>query len=76
MSKRKSSRELVTEAARAHTDLNIFYAIIGVLEGGTISPNSDAAAQRIIRICKAQSAKCLLRYDHARVAISSSEKQS
>jgi len=52
-------------AARAHTDLNIFYGIIALLEGGLVSSQTYANADRIIAICKREAAKALVRYDKA-----------
>jgi hypothetical protein len=57
--------EAAKAAARAHTDLNIFYGIIQLLEGGLISSSSYPCADRIISICKKEGAKCLRRYDRA-----------
>lgn len=53
------------DACRAHTDLNVFYSIIAILEGGTIGADSFRDGERIITICKSASAKCLKRYDAA-----------
>lgn len=51
-------------AAQAMSDLNIFYAIIAICEGGTLrAPSSNAAAQRIIKICKSEASKRLWDYD-------------
>lgn len=55
----------IKAAARAHTDLNVFHAIIKLLEGGLISSESYPNADRIITICKKEAAKCLQRYDKA-----------
>jgi hypothetical protein len=55
----------IKAAARAHTDLSVFHAIINLLEGGLISSDSYPNADRIISICKKESAKCLQRYDRA-----------
>jgi len=52
-------------AAKAHTDLNIFYGVIALMEGGLLSADSYGDAERIIRLCKAAGAKCLARYDRA-----------
>jgi hypothetical protein len=52
--------------ARAHTNLNIWHAIITLLESGTLynsgAPDSNAA-ERVIKICKAETAKELRIYD-------------
>lgn len=52
-------------ASKAHSDLNIFAAIVALLEGGTVSTESDRVAQRIIEICQKHQAACLRRYDRA-----------
>lgn len=65
MKREKKQREWAKEAAVARSDLNTLYGVIGILEGGTVSAKCHAGAERIIRICKTESAKCLTRYDHA-----------
>jgi hypothetical protein len=50
-------------AGQAVSDLNIFYGVVALLEGGTIHAPSHKAANRIIKICKAESAKRLAEYD-------------
>ena len=65
MKREKKQREWAKEVAVAHSDLITLYGVIGMLEGGTISAASQAAAARIIRACKTESGKCLVRYDHA-----------
>ncbi len=65
MSKSKTPREYATDAAIARCDLNTLYAVIAVLEGGTISGRCSGAISRIIRECKKESGKCLNRYDRA-----------
>lgn len=43
------------DSHRAFSDINIFGTIIAILEGGVLcSPCSDAVAQKIIALCKAQ----------------------
>lgn len=60
-------RDPVVEAARAHTNLNTFAAIVAILEGGCVyGPESQKAASRIIALCKAEQGRCLARYDRAR----------
>lgn len=51
-------------AAKALSDLNIFYGVIALLEGGTITADSDRGAQKIIKVCKQEARACLARYDH------------
>lgn len=66
MSRReKKQRDWAVDAAVARSDLNTLYGIIAILEGGTISARCHTTQQRIIRACKAESAKCLTRYDYA-----------
>ena len=53
-------------AAKAHTDLNTFAAVIAILEGGVIYTSSGARlASEIIRLCRAQAVKQLRAYDAA-----------
>lgn len=61
----KRLKDRIEDAAKARCDLNIFYGVIAILEGGTISADSNSGAQRIITICKSESAKCLRRMDDA-----------
>ena len=61
----KLKRDRVKEAAVAHTDLNIFYGVIALMEGGLLGSESYADAERIISICRRAGAKCLHRYDSA-----------
>lgn len=55
----------IEDAAAARSDLNIFYGVIAILEGGTLSSDSDRDAQRIIEICKSASQKALGRMDRS-----------
>lgn len=65
MAKQQTARDHAKEAGRAHCDLNILYAVIAILEGGTISGACQTTTSSIIRSCKKESAKCLRRYDTA-----------
>jgi len=56
-------------AAIARSDLNILYGVIALLEGGTISANREATVSKIIKLCKAESARCLVDYDKNMVAL-------
>lgn len=71
MASKKKPADHAKAACRAHTDLNIFYGIIALLEGGLIHQESYGAADRIIAICKSESQKCLVRYDRSIAAIPS-----
>jgi hypothetical protein len=55
----------IEEAAAAHTDLNIFAAVLVLMESSLISPHGFAGARRIIGSCKAEQARALRRYDAA-----------
>lgn len=65
MSRRKkpSQRDHIVLAGQAHSDLNIFYAAIALMENGLLHAPSHRGAERIIRICKCESAKRLAEYD-------------
>lgn len=67
--KRKSTKELVQDAVEAHSDLNIFGAIIAILEGGTVSARAQPDDFRIINLCQKAQTKCLRRYDRALEAL-------
>ena len=70
MSRKKKTAEAVAkEASRAHCNLNVFHGIVALLEGGVIYSESYGAADRIIKICKAESQRCLKRYDRALTAL-------
>ena len=51
------------EMAVAKSDLNALYAVIAVLEGGTVSRHVQGEAGRIIRACKTGAGRALERYD-------------
>lgn len=63
--KPRTLKDYIDDAAKARSDLNIFYAVIAVLEGGTLSADSDRYAQTIIARCKVASQDCLERMDRA-----------
>jgi hypothetical protein len=56
-------REAVVLAGEAVSDLNVFYIVISTLENGHLHAPSDAAAGRIIKICKSEAEKRLRDYD-------------
>ena len=54
------------EIAKAHTRLNAFAAVVSILEGGCLPSgchSADNAARKIIRICKDEQQRQLVRYD-------------
>ncbi len=62
----KEVKAKIREAARAHSDLNIFASVVTILEGGHIyTPKSFSAVERIIKICRAEQQKRLREYDRA-----------
>lgn len=67
--KRKTRRDLAKDAAEARSDLNIFYGVIALLEGGTVSARSNPHDFKIIDRCRKASEQCLRRYDRAMAAL-------
>lgn len=68
MSDKYNIRQIVQEAADAHTRLNAFYALIAILEGGCLpggSSSANEAAETIIDICKDEASRQLELYDGA-----------
>jgi hypothetical protein len=65
MAEPKTLKDRMDDAAEARCDLNIFYGVIAILEGGTVSARSYTDTQRIITICKSAAQKCLRRHDDA-----------
>lgn len=65
MSKTSKRQDAAEEAARAHTDLNVFPAVIALMEHSLLSPACQQREFQIIRICKSEQARCLQRYDAA-----------
>ena len=55
----------VKAAARAHSDLHVFAAVMALMESSLVSADSFAAEERIVKICRAEQQKCLARYDRA-----------
>lgn len=55
------------EAARAHTNLNTWGAVVALLESGLLYPgHSHQAVDRVIKIAKAEMQRHLKQYDAAR----------
>lgn len=53
------------DAAKAHTDLNVFGLIEILLESSLITADCTAAANKIRKICNDEMLRCLRRYDRA-----------
>lgn len=67
--KRKTKTELLKDVVEAHTDLNIFAAIVAILEGGTVSARAQPDDFKIIAMSVRAQQRCLARYDKARAAL-------
>lgn len=66
--------QAIDKVVAAHTDLNVFHAIMQLMEGGVLyDPRSKEAAHRIITICKRESARSLRAYDAGRAALAEGE---
>ena len=54
------------EAAYAHSDLNVFGAVVALMEGGTLyTSGGHQAASKIIRLCQTEMQRQLRAYDKA-----------
>lgn len=62
-------KDRIVLAANALSDLNVFNAIVGMLECGSVSPASYKVASQIVRICGRHQMTCLRRYDEHREAL-------
>lgn len=56
----------VREAAKALADLNVFAAIVALLESGLNHSPTHKTASRIVKIAKDEQQRCLRRYDDAK----------
>lgn len=65
MRRKRTRKEYIEEAADARSDLNIFYAVIALMEGSLLSTPCYSVEGRIVKICKDEAAKCLARMDRA-----------
>lgn len=56
----------ISAAARAHSNLCVFGAIVAMLEGGVIEGlSAEKAKEKIIRICKQEQQRQLTLFDQA-----------
>lgn len=53
----------IKAAAQAHTDLNIFAAVVALMENSLVSADCHITEQRIVKLCRAEMQRCLARYD-------------
>jgi hypothetical protein len=66
MAAKPSRRSHIIAAAYAHTELNIFVALVSILEGGALyTPKAQKAANKIIGICKIEEQRQLRIFDHS-----------
>lgn len=70
----KNKTVFIEKAVKAHSDLNIFYAIIALMESSLVSPDCYGAESMVVRICRRETQKCLVRYDAALDALSRSSE--
>lgn len=59
----------VRAAITAHTNLNVFAAVVAILEGGVIYGGDNAAARKIIAICKKEQERQLAKFDAALIRL-------
>ena len=64
-------RQIAVEAAHAHTNLNVWAAVVAILESSSLyGPSSQhRAAPRVIAIAKREEQKFLRKYDAALAAL-------
>lgn len=61
----RAKNEYVKAAVEAHADLNIFAAVVAMLEGGTVSARAQPDDFKVIALCQRAQQRCLRRYDRA-----------
>jgi hypothetical protein len=62
---KKTAAQWAKEAAVARSDLNIFAAVVALLEGGTVSADANPDDFAVIKRCQSAQQRCLRRYDRA-----------
>jgi hypothetical protein len=73
--KRKSKAEFLKDATEAHTDINMFAAVVAMLEGGTMSAGAQPDDFKIIALCKRAQQRCLHRFEQAHAALTSTDRR-
>lgn len=68
MAKKKTRKDHIQAANRAHTQLCLFEAVVRILEGGDIKSESHMAASMVINMCKEHQGHLLKLYDAAMAA--------
>lgn len=61
----KTKAQYARLAMEAHSNLNIYHAIVAILEGGCLYGAREKTAQKIIALCKAEGFKELKIMDAA-----------
>ena len=59
------SEEAAKDAAYALTNLNLFVSLQTLLEGGHLYPSYNETAEKIIKLCKAETQRQIRAYDRA-----------
>lgn len=72
--KTMTTQEAAKAMAQAHTDLNVFGAIVELLEGGLVSADVQPDDFRIIDLAKRAQQRCLRRYDEAEALLNTKPK--
>lgn len=63
------SRKWLKALVEAHTDLNMFAAVVAMLEGSIVSVSAQPDEFKVIALCQKAQLKCLRRYDRALKAL-------
>lgn len=67
--KKKTQKDWIKEAADAKSDLNIFAAVAAIMEGGTLSTDSQDDEFKFVAMSQRAQKRCLTRYDRAMDAL-------
>lgn len=67
--KPKAEKKLIRDAVEAHADLNVFAAVVALLEGGIVSAGAQPDDFKIIAMAQRAQQRCLARYDRAMNAL-------
>jgi len=74
----ESRKKELRIACNAHTNLVVFASVVSILEGGNVlgGVDSNAAAQKIIDICKDEQQRLLAVHDAAKDRLSELEEST
>lgn len=70
MKPRRTTKELIEDAAVAYSDLNMFAAVQALMENSLVSTPRFATEGRIVKLCKNEQQRCLRDYDRAMAKLS------